>query len=425
MRIGSLFSGYGGAEMAVQSVWPDARPAWFVEFDKAPSKVLAHHWPDVPNYGDVTAVDWSAVEPVDILTGGYPCQPFSHAGQRRGTDDERHLWPCVADALRALRPRLALFENVAGHLSLGFDAVLADLAALGMDVRWGVVRASDAGAPHRRARLFIIATDRDTHGAVVGNGAQRRAGVRPVVGQGAYAGGVGAPASDTSGGPLSGVAATGDGLPVAAERGGVSAADTDEPGLQGQGEFGGGRSSERTTGADGLVTTADTGSERHGPGQDSRSVGPVDGPDEGGARERQRSREEPGDRSTAAPAHPDSSTGAQPNSHEATGCSVPVGDDAQRPRVRRDVDYGPYEAAIQRWECIIGRPAPAPTVPTGRNNGHRLNPVLVEFMMGLPEGHVTATPGLSRVAQLKMLGNGIVPQQMALALRLLLDEATP
>ena len=73
MKTGSLFSGYGGLDMAVNQVF-DSETAWFVEYDKAPSKILAHHWPDVPNYGDITTVDWSAVEPVDILTGGSPCR---------------------------------------------------------------------------------------------------------------------------------------------------------------------------------------------------------------------------------------------------------------------------------------------------------------------------------------------------------------
>ena len=158
MKIGSLFSGAGGLDMAVEQT-TGAVPAWFVEFDPNPSKVLARHWPDVPNYGDVTAVNWSDMEPVDILTAGYPCQPFSHAGKRKGHTDERHLWPHVADAISALRPRLVVLENVAGHLSLGGAAVVGDLAGLGYDARWGVVRASDAGAAHRRARLFIVATD--------------------------------------------------------------------------------------------------------------------------------------------------------------------------------------------------------------------------------------------------------------------------
>jgi DNA (cytosine-5)-methyltransferase 1 len=156
VRIGSLFSGYGGLDLGVQAAL-GGEVAWHVEFDKAPSRILDHHWPTVPNYGDVTDLDFRTVEPVDILTGGYPCQPFSHAGKRKGTNDERHLWPHVLRALRHLGPRLAILENVRGHLTLGFDTVLADLADLGWSARWGVVRASDAGACHQRARLFIVA----------------------------------------------------------------------------------------------------------------------------------------------------------------------------------------------------------------------------------------------------------------------------
>jgi len=98
--IGSLFTGYGGLDMAVQSVL-GGEVAWYSEIDKHACTVLGAHHPGVPNLGDITAVDWTTVEPVDVLTGGYPCQPFSHAGQRKGTDDERHLWPFIADALRS------------------------------------------------------------------------------------------------------------------------------------------------------------------------------------------------------------------------------------------------------------------------------------------------------------------------------------
>lgn len=159
MRVGSLFTGYGGLDLAVQSVFPGARTVWCVESDRHPAAVLARQFPGVPNYGDVTTVDWSTVEPVDVITAGWPCQPFSVAGRRKGGDDDRHLWPYVVDAVRVLRPRHLIGENVAGHLSLGFDRVLADLAALGFDAEWGTVRASDAGAAHRRDRLFIVATD--------------------------------------------------------------------------------------------------------------------------------------------------------------------------------------------------------------------------------------------------------------------------
>ncbi|WP_425297057.1 DNA cytosine methyltransferase [Nocardia brasiliensis] len=94
-------------------------------------------------------MDWHSVPPIDILTAGYPCQPFSTSGRRKGKDDPRHLWPFVYEAIRVLRPRLTLLENVAGHRSKGFDTVLGDLAEIGLSAQWVSVRASDIGAPHR------------------------------------------------------------------------------------------------------------------------------------------------------------------------------------------------------------------------------------------------------------------------------------
>lgn len=164
MKIGSLFSGYGGLDMAVAAHF-DADLAWYSEIEPAACTVMAAHHPNVPNLGDITTVDWASVVPVDILTGGYPCQPFSHAGKRKGKNDERHLWPYVRDAIGALGPLYVVLENVRGHLTLGFADVLADLAGVGYDARWGVVRASDAGAPHQRARIFIVAyPDRNGYG---------------------------------------------------------------------------------------------------------------------------------------------------------------------------------------------------------------------------------------------------------------------
>lgn len=160
-RIGSLCTGYGGLDMAVQQVF-GGTTAWVSDIDPGASQILKHRYPNTPNHGDLKTTDWAAVEPVDILTGGYPCQPFSTAGKRKGTHDERHIWPWIADALRVLRPRHAIFENVAGHLRLGFDTVLADLARLGFDAQWCLVRASEVGAPHQRQRLFILATAADT-----------------------------------------------------------------------------------------------------------------------------------------------------------------------------------------------------------------------------------------------------------------------
>ncbi|MFF4952553.1 DNA cytosine methyltransferase [Streptomyces chattanoogensis] len=160
LRIGSLCTGYGGLDMAVQQVF-GGRLAWVADNDPGASRILAHQYPQVPNLGDLTAVDWHGLAPVDVVCGGYPCQPFSSAGKRKGTEDARHIWPHIARALGVLRPRIVVLENVANHLRLGFTNVLADLAALGFDARWCVVRASDVGAPHERRRLFVVATAAD------------------------------------------------------------------------------------------------------------------------------------------------------------------------------------------------------------------------------------------------------------------------
>lgn len=159
-----MFAGYGGLDLGLMQVFPEARPAWHMEIEPGPAHVLAHHYPTVPNLGDVTKVDWEHVEPVDIITAGYPCQPFSVAGHRKGTNDERHLWPHVLNAIRILRPQFAVFENVPGHITCGLDTVLADLAGIGWDAQWQTIRASDIGAPHHRERLFILAFPADSHG---------------------------------------------------------------------------------------------------------------------------------------------------------------------------------------------------------------------------------------------------------------------
>jgi len=315
MLIGSLFTGAGGLDMAVEQ-FTGATPAWFVEFDPNPSKVLARHWPQVPNYGDVTAIEWPGMEPIDILTAGYPCQPFSHAGKRKGHNDERHLWPYVADAIGALRPRLVVLENVAGHLSLGGAAVVGDLARLGFDARWGVVRASDAGAAHRRARLFIVAADN-----------AREHGDRYM------------------------------------ER---------QP-----------RGAEPANGHSGAVATLlPTPTRRDHKGRNQRND------------------------ATCLP-------GAllpTPVVNDM-GAGKTVDDwDAQR-------DFGTYQAAVDRWATVIGRPAPDPTIPG--TNGPRLSARFTEWLMGWPDGWVTDTDGISHSAALKICGNGVVPQQAALALHLL------
>lgn len=160
-RIGSLCTGYGGLDLAVERVLGGSM-VWYSEFEKHPSTLLAARFPGIPNLGDLTKIDWAAVPPIDILTGGYPCQPFSVAGKRLGEHDPRHLWPHIREAIRILRPRLTVLENVAGHRRNGFGRVLGDCAEDGLHVRWVSVRASDVGAPHQRERLFFTVTDPDS-----------------------------------------------------------------------------------------------------------------------------------------------------------------------------------------------------------------------------------------------------------------------
>jgi DNA (cytosine-5)-methyltransferase 1 len=155
MKIGSLCTGYGGLDMAVEEFF-DAETVWTSDIDKYASIVIDQRIKK-PNLGNIKAIDWRNIEPIDILTAGYPCQPFSHAGNRKGAEDERHIWPFIKEAIGNLRPKFVVLENVRGHLSLGFKEVLKDLAEIGYDARWQIVRASDVGAPHQRARLFVLA----------------------------------------------------------------------------------------------------------------------------------------------------------------------------------------------------------------------------------------------------------------------------
>jgi len=157
MRFGSLFSGIGGLDLGLERAGMTC--AWQSEIEPYACQVLAKHWPHIDNLGDIRGIDWTRVDRVDLVAGGYPCQPFSIAGVRRGEDDPKHLWPMFVECLRVVRPRYALLENVAGHLSIGFGSVLADLAAIGYDTQWDCIPAAAVGAPHLRDRLFVIARD--------------------------------------------------------------------------------------------------------------------------------------------------------------------------------------------------------------------------------------------------------------------------
>ena len=158
--VGSLFSGIGGLDLGLERA--GMKVIWQSEIDPFACKVLKKHWPEVVNHGDIKQIDWAAVEPVDVICGGYPCQPFSLAGQRKGTDDPRHLWPWVRDAISALSPSYAILENVRGHLSMGGAQVVGDLTDIGYDAEWRVVSAAGVGAPHRRERIIIVAYPHDS-----------------------------------------------------------------------------------------------------------------------------------------------------------------------------------------------------------------------------------------------------------------------
>ena len=123
MKIGSLFSGYGGLDLAVMQLFPEAELAWHCEWDDAPARILATHWPNVPNYRDVSKVDFTKVPAIDILTGGFPCQDLSLAGKRKGLVEGTRsgLWHEFARAINELQPKLVVIENVRGLLSAKAD----------------------------------------------------------------------------------------------------------------------------------------------------------------------------------------------------------------------------------------------------------------------------------------------------------------
>jgi DNA (cytosine-5)-methyltransferase 1 len=469
-RIGSLCTGYGGLDEGVRSVL-GGEAAWVADNDEGAAAILAHRFPSVKNLGDITVTDWGAVEPVDILCGGTPCQDVSAAGKRAGLlhGNRSGIWHEFTKAIAALRPGLVVIENVRGlltargdeptdeHLKAEADrdvilrlslpqwleterriavakgdwdrarrcqvranrimglrrramarcawherrlvraigTVLGSLADLGYDAEWVCVGADDAGACHRRERVFITAWP----AANAGDGllAAQRGGMAGRTPGGEW----GDPGPDRRPG----------------DRGNPAAADAERDGLQGS------RPAARADAGRPGAASVGCGSAVSGqPAEDAdRAAG--------------------GERRLAAPGQ---AAGGRPRADAGRPGGVRAAADPERDGLERDrpatwahpgrtpaasvgcrpadsgptLDWGAYGPAIRRWEAILCRHAPPPTEP-GRT-GQRLSPAFVEFLMGLPEGWVTDVPGLSRNAQLKALGNGVVPQQAALALRLLL-----
>lgn len=373
----------GGLEMAVEAV-TGAETVWHSDIDPGACKILAHHWPDRRNLGDISAVDWAKVEQVDILAGGFPCQDVSAAGKRAGLirygeGNRSGLWAEMARAIDKLRPSLVVAENVRGLLSAKADAhpdvfdclacvadasdkpmralgaVLGDLAQLGYDAAWQVVRASDVGAPHQRARVFVIAWPSDTDRAGLAQWCQQ---------------------------------------PARSERATAKRGDPDAASV--------------TVAA--MLPTPSRSDGAGGPGDSGREGGlnlrtavtllptpAASNPQEGESFETWEARR----------------IATKERVGNGNGFGTPLTIAVQPER------WGKYADAVERWERIIG-PAPEPT-ETGPRGGQRLSPRFVEWMMGLPEGHVTEVPGLTRNEQLKALGNGVVPQQAEAALEILFN----
>ncbi|MFI6321577.1 DNA (cytosine-5-)-methyltransferase [Nonomuraea sp. NPDC050556] len=368
--IGSMCTGYGGLDLAVMEVY-GARLAWCADNDPHAAKLLAERFPVVPNLGDLTQVDWTTVPRVDIVTAGFPCTDISYAGRGAGLKEDTRsgLWFTIAHALRILRPSLVFVENVPALRSRGLDRVLGDLAALGYDTVWACLRASDIGAPHRRERLFILAAHPDSPRP------SRRSEPGDPQGEGPH----GEPHRRGLHPPTPNPSSVqpqrwGDaGLLAAAQR--PPAPDPcPPPGDRGQ-----------------AASNTTSQRHRHGRAQAGAGIPPA-----------------------AVGSAPTDPEGQRRNQGVRPADRLPRPPDAARDRLP---DWGPYEPAISRWERVFDRSVPNPT-ELGTRGQPRLSARFVEWMMGLPNGWVTDIE-IPRTAQMRVLGNGVVPLQAVSALDIL------
>ena len=450
---GSLFAGYGGLHRGVEAVF-GARLAWVSDIPQYDAKgvlvgdapaILAHRYPGVPNLGDITTIDWSQIAPVDIIDGGFPCTDVSLAGKRAGMVDGTRsgLWAEMRHAIEHVKPAFVVFENVrglmsaegeppdpetaawdaektrlrrvltlieskqararqernrtyaryhardhvriarsyeramdasrAGHARLvrAIGAVLRDLAELGFDAEWEGLRAADVGAPHGRWRVFGVAAHPERVARL-----ERRltvAGRTPP-----WRALSTTPRRDRA--PIT-LLPTPTATPYGSNR---SASDgaTVRPSLAAVDTlFPTPRATDGTKGGPGQ--RGSSGFRRCGSGTETIALLPTP---------------------TTAPM-----TG---NGHARN-----LGGETRLAR------FGKYAPAIARWEQIVG-PAPAPTKP-GRTGKPRLNPEFASWLMGLPPGWITDTPGLTDNQSLHAAGNGCVPQQVAAALEICLRRMYP
>jgi DNA (cytosine-5)-methyltransferase 1 len=373
--VGSVCTGYGGLDLGVLAALGGGRVAWCADPDPHIAAILAARLPGIPNLGDVRAIDWTNVEPVDVLTAGFPCQDISAAGRRVGIEKGHRsgLWTDIVAGVRVLRPALLVVENVAAlrwHNG-GLHRVLGDLAEAGYDALWRSVRAADVGAAHRRERVFLLAWSRaaDAEGGDAAHADRARRFFQRHLSR------------QQTGRPL-----------VA----GSIAAAADTNGI--------GREELHSQNSERWAVAARRGSAAANAAGDRRNEG-LPGP----------ARFE-GRPDVAFSSHVPDRTGHRPRHLVAVADPGPASSASARP----EVDWGSYARAVRRWEQVLGRPAPFPTQP-GQHGRSVLAPAFVEWLQGLEPGWVTDIP-LPRTAQLRALGNGVVPQQAVHAVALLLAD---
>jgi len=155
ITVGSLFSGIGGFDLGLERA--GFKIKWQVEINEWCQKILTKHWPNVSKYRDIRRVGIHNLEAVNLICGGFPCQPFSTAGKRKGKEDDRYLWPEMLRVISELQPRWVIGENVAGFVSMGLDDCISDLESQGYEVQTFIIPACALNAPHRRDRVWIVA----------------------------------------------------------------------------------------------------------------------------------------------------------------------------------------------------------------------------------------------------------------------------
>jgi DNA (cytosine-5)-methyltransferase 1 len=412
--VGSVCTGYGGLDLGVLAALGGGRIAWCADPDPHIAQILAARMPGVPNLGDVRAIDWTAVEPVEVLTAGFPCQDISAAGRRAGIENGARsgLWTDIVVGIRVLRPALLVVENVAAlrWKNGGLHRVLGDLAEAGYDAAWRSVRAADVGAAHRRERVFLCAwpgpraaahgggdaADTDRARRFLQRHLSRQSAGRPV------AVGPVAVAADTDRLGREELHPQDAGRRAVTARRGTAAAHAESLGHRHGGTPSGGWVPATVVAASAPVgRPASVSADAAG-----------DGRDEGmpGAAGLQRG--------------PDVAFGGDATADDGQRrrhlVAVPAPSDQDSEPERGEVSWGVYGPAVRRWERVLGRPAPFPTQP-GRHGRPVLAPAFVEWLQGLEPGWVTGL-SLPRTAELRALGNGVVPQQAAYAVGLLLAD---